>query len=262
VGVRAKLLAFWLLVAAAAGVALWCHWPFLAREHARLEPWKSVLVWSSDAVAALAFVWFGLTYLLLGRPLPVGPDPGGRFDCGHVLLIAAFALSLGCDGLVSWWIVADEEAARARAQVAVGEIVGCRRPTRAGNTWLHCRFTDARGDCYDAELAVGGLGEPEAARRLRLGLFPIPVRIAYDPDWPDRNWLQELRAQRGDTLHDMSLVLVLVQVLVCLPRVVLGVCNWQTPEGVIPLYTILPFLVNVGTLFTVGLFMRFLQDVP
>src|SRR5947208_2989979 len=73
--VRAKLALLWLLLAALLVVGVWFHWPFFVREHRRMEPWKGVLIWFSEGVAFLSFLWFGLTYLVLRRPFPQGPDP-------------------------------------------------------------------------------------------------------------------------------------------------------------------------------------------
>src|SRR5262249_57277440 len=100
---RTKLAVGWLLIAAAAVVALWCHWPFLVREHQRLEAWKGVLIWSSEATGALVFLWFGLSHLVLGRPLPQGPDRDTRFDREHIVIIVLFLLGMASDGIVSWW---------------------------------------------------------------------------------------------------------------------------------------------------------------
>ncbi len=254
---RAKLAFWWLLFAAAAVVALWCHWPFLVREHQRLEPWKGVLIWSSEATGALVFLWFGLTHLVLGRPLPQSPAPETQLDREHLIIMVLFLLSLGCDGLVSWWAMTDEQEALARAVEVQGEIVGATRPTSAGNLVLECRFTDQRGDQYAVGFPLAGLGDHEAARRLRLGLFPIPIRIVYDPKWPDRSWLAELRDQRGDTLHDVSLVVLLMQIFV-IPFVVFSKGTWQTEAGAVPLYKVLPLLVTTATLFGIGLVMRFI----
>src|SRR5205807_1215355 len=79
------------------------------------------------------------------------------------------------------------------------------------------------------------------------GLEPF----AYDPTWPDRNWLAELGDNRSDRLHDVSLVTLLLQVL-CLPLLALGKWTWRTPAGVVPVYKVLPLLVTVTALFALG----------
>src|SRR5688572_8301291 len=64
----AALIALGTLLLLALGV--WGNWPWLATEHARLNPTQRWLIWAADGTALLWTAWFGLWHGVLGKPLP------------------------------------------------------------------------------------------------------------------------------------------------------------------------------------------------
>jgi hypothetical protein len=243
--VRARLAVLWVVLAVLLGVGVWFHWPFFVREHRRMEPWKGVLIWSSETVALLGFLWFGYTHLLRRRPFPHGPDPDvSWFDREHCIVLACFVLGLAIDGFVSWRAWRAEDDGLRRAEVVVGEIVDYDGEEETGYFVIHCCFHDLRGREYRTDFPLVRIGEPEAKRRLHARQFPIPIRIAYDPQWPDRNWLDECRHERGERLDELSMCNLLLQAFF-LPYLLFSKGVWRTPEGIVPVYKLAPLLAVV-----------------
>ena len=77
--VRTRLALLWLVVAALFAIGLAFHWPFLVCEHRRIELWKGVLIWLSDGLAVLGFLWFGLAHFILSKPFS-SDEAASRFD--------------------------------------------------------------------------------------------------------------------------------------------------------------------------------------
>jgi hypothetical protein len=243
--VRTRLALLWLLVAALFVIGLVFHWPFLVREHRRIEPWKGVLIWSSDGLALAGFLWFGITHFIRGKPFPA-EEAGNRFDRCHWAVTICFLVGFLADGAVSWWVWQEEDLSLARAHVVWGEIIDAKGAERTDYFVVVCRFADDDGVVHVSDFPLARIFTPETNNRIRRGQFGMPIRVSFDPRWPDRNWLTECGLARGgDKLSDYSLCVLLLQAL-CLPFVLLGGCVWRTPAGVVPMYEILPALVIVS----------------
>jgi hypothetical protein len=165
------------------GFALAVHWPWLQAENDRLEPISRVLIWLGDAAALLWLIWFGVKYSILGHHLPDTQYGDPEFRYLLVTLLVAF----GIDIAITVSAVYDEDAGRERATQSAGDIVAG-RPTANGElAYILCRFQDQDGVWHKSHLQVGLSDQPLATRKaIQQGMFPLPVRVRYDPHWPPR----------------------------------------------------------------------------
>src|SRR5262245_13692375 len=159
--VRTRLAVAWGLFAlATAGVGRF-HWPYFVREHRRIDPSRTVLIWFSEGMAVLWFLWFGLVHIVLARPLPPAREDEPLFDREHCFLLTLFLLGLGMDGLVTWQTKMEEEEALERAEVVQGEIVGVVLRPHSWSDLIHCRFQDRNGDEYRVDYPWNGSNNAE-----------------------------------------------------------------------------------------------------
>lgn len=88
---------------------------------------------------------------------------------------------------------------------------------------------------------------PAVFNAIRLGTFPVPVIVNYDPHWPQRFWLEGFNNEDGNRLQGLSISCLLFQVLGIPIALKYGV--WKTPAGLIPLYEIIPLWADLSPFF-------------
>lgn len=100
--------------------------PFLAHELDRLDPLETLVLWSGDAVALLAFVFYCSRHLLLEIPIRDAELPAGRLNRRfRVVMIgmgSAFALDLG----YTLYLMDQESRAFSTAKRATATVVRVR----------------------------------------------------------------------------------------------------------------------------------------
>src|SRR5581483_3349112 len=116
------------------GFGLFVHWPWLQAEHDRLEPARRILIWSADAAALWWFVWFGVRYGFLGRPIPDALSREWESRSLLAGLLVAFGVDLAITAVTAW----DEETGPARALPAAGQIVGGRPTVNGHKAYVVC----------------------------------------------------------------------------------------------------------------------------
>ncbi len=233
-----------MLVATAAAIAfgVWAHWPLLRAEHARLESWQVVLIWTADAAALVWFSVVAAKYCAPERSNEDFSDPPSRPFCSPRLFFLGMLIPLGIDLGMTIYLLNREAAEFRAAAVTVGEVWRVEREENAKNGMLrfhlHCRFADSAGVLHDTRLTVstdrdvqigGGLAQ-RLRDPLRDGPAPFPVRIAYVSQSPHRNWLADYEPSLGWRLHHLSLLLVFAQGFVLLP-VTVGLRNEAAGEA-------------------------------
>lgn len=239
----------WLLAAVAFLFGLSVFAPYLQREHRRIYDWQIVLVWAGDGVSCLWFLYFGVKYIVLARPLP-SQRSERRFGREFVLVTTSLAAGLAADLAISLGIMRQEKEAYQRGEVVGGEVLAFERfqnPTRPWVGWrLECAFRDRTGVTHDVVFVVRGMElPPQTLNWLNRGRLPAPVPIRYDPQFPNRNWLASMSDDWGNRLHWMSLALLFFQ-FGFIALLAFSGWVWETPEGCVPLDKVLPFLVLAG----------------
>jgi len=226
------------------GVSFWLHWPWLRGEHDRLEPAYRVLIWSGDTATLLWLVWFGIRYSILRYPLPkaAGGDAETRY------LVASLLVAFGIDLAITAITAYDEETGRRRALQVQGQIVGGRPTVNGHKAYIACRFQDQAGVWRESHLQVVLPNQPQGVRNaVQVGRLPVPVLVSYDPQWPQRCWLDGFDNQEDNRLHWMSASFLLFQVLSMPLALQFGV--WKTAGGAIPLYKVIPLWAELLPFF-------------
>jgi hypothetical protein len=234
--VAATLLAF--------GAGLLVHWPWLRAEHDRLQPAWRILIWFADAAALLWVIWFGVNYSILGRRLPDARsgDPEFRY------LLASLLVAFGVDMATTAATAYEEETGHARAIQAAGQIVEGRPTMNGQKAYVQCQFQDRAGVWHESRLQVGLRDQPPAVRdAIRQGRLPVPVVVTYDPDWPQRCWLDGFNNEEDNRIHWMSASFLLFQGI-CMP-LALKYGVWKTAAGRIPLYKVIPLWAELVPFF-------------
>jgi hypothetical protein len=260
--VRRTLAALVGLAGLGLAVGLWAFLPYLEREHRRLEPWKSFLVWVGDLTAFLWFVRFTVRHFLLRKPFPSRAGP-----LGAEWLFAWFSLllALGWDLGVTLSVRHDERAGYQRAEVAAGQVVSLAVKEYPTAVWYHleCEYADRAGVRHAAHFTVLE-ARPEGFRpdvpgavkqALRARQVPFPLPVAYDPRWPARSWVAGSGWDDGHRLHHLSLLILLYQAM-SLPLFALLLCANVRPGGAYPwwydLHQAFPFLVEAAVFLLFG----------
>jgi hypothetical protein len=247
----------------------WGLGPYLTREMRRLEPWKVVLVWFGTATALVWFVVFMVEYLVRGQPLRVRPWDSFKREKEWLLAVGSLLLSCGTDLAVTLHLMHEDRAAFQTAQVVQGQAVAMRAilHPRRNRYDLDCTFTDLQVNRHEARFLVSedpvtgfpAAVPPATVQALRAGQAPVPLRISYDPAWPDRSWATDFGWDDGNRLHYFSLIVLVMRGGVLLLLVeFMAMVTYHT--GRVPwwfdLHKALPFLVEVAFAAVVGPFMR------
>jgi hypothetical protein len=255
---RQALDRLWWGLAAAVTAGIWGYWPYLRRENARLEPWEIAAIWSSEFMALLWFLRYGLDRLIQ-RCRGLDASRISRLSCRIVVI--ATGLGLGVDWVVTFRSRAIERQAFDRAAVAAGEVIACERDV----DWfglnrrytLVCRFPDRNRVTHTVEFVLAGRETPPPlAQALAAGAFPMPLPIAYDLQNPGRSWVANLPLHRqdGNRIYQMSFLAVFFNTLLFANLALFAsVLDW--PEEMVPWLHSAPLFV-----ITFLLWMGFLVD--
>ena len=208
---------YWWGLAFALASGICGYWPYLQREHARLETWEIVAIWSSELAAVFWFLRYGLGRLWSNR---WGMDGRRISKAACRWVVISTGISLGLDWVMTSRSRSIERAAFDRAAIAAGEVIAC----DVDVDWfglqrqytLACRFPDRNQVIHEVTFILAGRDTPPAlARALAGGPFPLRLPIAYDPGYPRRSWVAALPLHRqdGNRLYQMSTVAVLFNTL-------------------------------------------------
>ena len=237
--------------------AFWGIWPWLATEHARLDPVQQWLIWAGDGTAILWTVWFGLWHGVLGKPFPAGraKDRGFRW-----VLLTLFT-GLAADGIGTATNAYQEGAGYAgRVQSPLAELTGGRTSEKGGRAYMACRFQDQAGGWHTSRLSFS-LNKPHPALEaiIRGGQFPVPVQIKYDPDWPKRCWLMPELVEEHQPLFFLSIIILVFQILLMICA--LGHYWFLRPLiGRMPIYQFVPVWGVITPMCCVGLLAAYLGE--
>ncbi len=247
--IRLLLSAVVALTLAATAFGYWVNWPWLSVEYSRQEPPYRELIWTADGVAFLWFAWFAFRYCILGTPLPTVSKRDAEFFSALLTMISAVVISIG----MTVAIAVAEESAVLRAVAVPGAIVGGRTSYNGELGYLACRFQGMDGRWYDGKMQINLDREipPAGAKAVRDKQFPIPVQIAYDPQWPPRCWLGRARQWEDNRLW-LMLVCCLIFQAILVPA---GLGIAMRPAGIAKarLYEILPIWGGLLPLWLSGL---------
>jgi hypothetical protein len=255
--IRLLVSAGWVVLATMLAISIWWHWPYLAREHRRLEPWRIALTWFGEFVALFWFVWFGLSYCVLGRSSSHGAVGDRDFRWFAITMWVGIAGELIAQGSLVW----QEQATFAKGRIVWGEVIGFRTiPSNGGWDFLHTTFQDANGDDHVADFQIHRRQLPPVlTQALRAGQLPAPVQVTYDPEWPDRNWLTAVGWDDENRLYFMLLLLSFLQGT-WLAALITGRAAWARFMPDIPLYKTFPLVVDTVMLFLVAVAMLLAGD--
>lgn len=210
-------------------VGVWWIFPWLKREHARLELWEAVLIWAADGTALLlacgAAVAAWISRRSARQASSIGTSRTGRVH-GILLLTCwwtAFAVDLG----ISAYLGEREERLFQNAAMTVGQVQRLETCRRRNDRLfvLHCRFVDRAGAAHTAIHTTWTYGlnfllhgrnvAPHPLKReLQKGQVPFPVRISYVRTSPQRSWLTDVASRdirESRSLHNLSLRMVSMQ---------------------------------------------------
>jgi len=176
----------------------------------------------------------------------------------------AFWISLVIAAGASWYGARLEETAYSRSIPVIGTAI-------SGSEFhygdfadyvLHCRFTDAKGMTHSQRmtasskgwLSAGGAAHQHFDERAQLR-YPFPVKLRYDPDWPERCWVDDGAPQERTSFVDFQLVCVVLQIIpvTVMSLMALYVFPNRVPSG---LHRVVP----LGIAVTCWLFFSFLDD--
>jgi hypothetical protein len=251
-------------------------WPVLEEMHQRVRPWEAPLHWVGDGVALFWFLRLLATHGVGGRPLedaPVQGPRGLRAWWPALSLVAAAFVDLG----YAVYSLADELDCRLhRARLTTGSIVDYYRipdngPRPSVSYYFTYEFQAPQGTWHSGSHSTtihegGRCVHPlpqEVVEGLSAGRKPLPLRVAYDPDWPARSWPAEIANLPGRQLASFSVLFFLAHFLI-LPAVVIDYVR-SVRRGVVPwwhdLLPAVPMMGQAAMLFVVGL-VRYVGFVP
>jgi hypothetical protein len=197
-------------------------WPYLEQEHRRMDPSMSLLVWGSDLIGLAWFTWYFTRHSVLGAPFRHGTSATPRLTRLWWLALISLTAAIVYDLWVTYRLWDDEQAGLARAVVVQGEIRAVERKSAAEyhSYHLECRFQDGQGLWQEGSFTVlehrrtrqfKDALPAEVQQALRNGRMPCPIRIAYDPMLPARNWLAGIDADQGSRFHAFAWCIRLFQ---------------------------------------------------
>jgi hypothetical protein len=250
-------------------LGLWCFHPYFEQEHRRMEPWKTVLIWTGDAVALGWFLRFVTGHFVQGRPLRSRSWADFKHEKEYLVALGSLLFAIGTDLAITLYLMQEDRAAFANAEVVVGQAdsVKSHFHPETNHYELHVRYNDRHGGQHGGRFLVEerrDKGFPAAVPKQTVealwdGRVPFAVRISYDPAWPDRAWLTDFGWDDGNRIHYFSLIVLVIQVAgLLLFAEALAIVAYSS--GRVPwwfdLYKACPFLVEVAFIALVGPFFR------
>lgn len=232
----------------------WAICPYLSNELARLEPWKAAALFLGDAVAALWFLRFALTHLILRKPLEDQPaSERSRWIVG--IFIGSMTAGLLLDFAFTLYLDRDEKRAYAAgtSTTAIVHNMFTYHASEGRNWRLDCEWRDAAtGQTHRGwlrlhagpakRIGVDPPGPPYAtAHALGLDQTPKSVPIRYDTHWPNRGWLEGV-PDDDNGLFFVSLAVFLIQAVVI---ALAGLIAWGQVKGIRP-KPALPWWIELG----------------
>jgi hypothetical protein len=252
---------------------LWVCWPRIALEQGRLEPWKVATLWAGEAAAVLWLASFFARRYVLGEfwaGQTTTPAEANRF---FRPVAVTFMLGVAIDLGMNAYVLCEDAAAFETAEVTQGEILEVTRQYAGKDNIVYqvtLRYADRRGDPYTTMLPVAedtqdgfrpGVSAA-TARALRFQKAPVPVQVAYDPEWPLRCWLAEVGPQVKAWLEGGHLGLnAIVHLAQLLPLIFFfAALHVEAGKGRVPWWhpvlSVVPFLIEALFLGVLGPLFR------
>jgi hypothetical protein len=239
---------------AALAVGVFWNWPWLATEHARLEPWEIPLVWLTLIVALF---WY-LQYWIYCCTLDLRPNAPGREEEPRKerlgLVLASFAIGIAIDVAVTLLTVYEENSTFQNASRADAQVISARaRRFRESGVmfYIEARFQDAHGAWHDVVFTSDNSKPPPQLRSdLLAGAMPKKLAILYDPGRPARNWIEGTPDLGYNRLYLMSLSVTLFTGLLAFLLIRL---RWDKPGAGFPSEKVGPLLAAALVLFLSGM---------
>lgn len=202
-------------------------WPYLRDEYPRFELWKVVLLFLSDTIALLWFLWAIAKYVT-GKGAPrrtIFPHTG----FGWGLLVAAI-IGIGLDLAMTLYQMHVEQSQYQNGQPTVADVLRATKAAKPARTRYRfmVRFRDSNGSVCETELETSDSKEKgwlhgtsdKLISQLQSGrVKQLPIR--YDRSWPQRAWIEGIGPDE-DSLLWFSLVVICFQAIF----LVAGTCNF------------------------------------
>lgn len=212
-------------------------WPYLSVEHQRSEWWVGFLGWTNDLTIFFWFTHFFVRHSLRGQPLRT--IPWEEFRGRRLLWTSAVALtlSMAVDAGASFYVREQDRAGHARARIMEGRVEAVRSQGTPDflQYELQGTYADGRGERHAfvfpafyhravgyraapglVEKHNGGLAPllpKEAQEALRDGRMPFPFPVAYDPEFPARNWYPDLPWYEVNRFWHVSWIMLICQAI-------------------------------------------------
>jgi hypothetical protein len=245
---------------------MWSMWPYSQQQEKRLEAWKGWLIWVFDVQSMIWFLRVFYVYFVAGRPLnDDGPRPHpGPWIIGT--LLAGFAI----DAVASVAVLMGERASYHHAVTTTGTVthlaVGHERPVNKYKVTFE--FQDKAGQLHSsfATIRHSGGGFPEGISEatwdnLKKRQPGFTIGVAYDPDWPDRCWLQEVGFNWSEffseDLSGLSLVFLVAQ-LMMMPGFLFDAFSRRECRWWLQVYEGFPLAIEAVLLALAGLYRTWL----
>lgn len=199
-------------------VGIWGGSTWIRAEHSRMEWWRIPVFWMSE-LAALFWYLYYLCGLSARGPLPPRLKP---------LIWLSFALGIGFDLAITVEDYITERRAYARSVLAdEGEIVvaSLGKDWVGGATirWLECEFLDRAGRRHRATFVRPHTAFPDGLKDELIGKRPpISIGIRFDPQRPERCWLEGTSKPHNARLHGIGALVLFVTVLAGVACVKIG----------------------------------------
>lgn len=240
---------------------IWLKLPYLVMEHRRLEPWKILELWSADVLALFWFIRFMITYAIVGESLLASRIENGRQRLKSISTIGLAVIAL--DLLLTLHLMYDEHARYTKGIITEAQATSVHKTERQLETWyeVKCQFRDERTLPRHVTLRVEAKGHalpaalPAETVQVLKSRSPGPVRVRYDPAYPNRAWIEGAGWLDGDTIYWFSMLTLFFQAAVT--ALFLLILALYLKNNILPwwwdIYKVLPLAVGAFWLFMMGL---------
>ena len=238
-------------------------------EHRRLEPWKILELWSADVLALFWFVRFTMLYAIAEEALGASRIENGRQRLKSFATIGLAVIAI--DLLLTLHLMYDEHVRYTKGIIAEAQATAIHKSKRELETWyeLTCQFRDERTLPRTVYLRVEAKGHalPSGVTAETFQTVatctPGPVRIRYDPAFPNRAWIDGAGWEDGETIYWFSMLTLFFQsAITALFLIFLAV---ELKNNILPwwwdIYKVLPLAIGAFWLFMIGLIDKLMDSV-
>jgi len=177
-------------------------WDYFVYEHNRTQPWKALLCLTADLSAFAWFQGFFWRHAVRGRTFEAVPWDEFIRRRGPYGIVLGLVGAIGIDAMATYNLRSEDEERfehRVEGKGTVERVVENDNPVNT--KWeLFGTLTAPDGEKYPFRFRVAGIQwkgginmekgtPPEIGPALAAKPPTFDIRVAYDPDWPSRNWL-------------------------------------------------------------------------